>query len=122
MQNIIRIKNAVFYAYHGALKEEQSIGGRYEADVELYTDFSEAAATDSLHNTINYHDVYRYINKKVNEKKYYLIETIATMIADGLLSDYKSLEKVSVKIRKSNVPIGGVIDFVEAEVIKERDE
>ena len=122
MQNIIRIKNAVFYAYHGALKEEQSIGGRYEADVELYTDFSEAAATDSLHNTINYHDVYRYINRKVNEKKYYLIETIATMIADGLLSDYKSLEKVSVKIRKSNVPIGGVIDFVEAEVIKERDE
>ncbi len=122
MQNIIRIKNAVFYAYHGALKEEQSIGGRYEADVELYTDFSEAAATDSLHNTINYHDVYRYINRKVNEKKYYLIETIATVIADGLLSDYKSLEKVSVKIRKSNVPIGGVIDFVEAEVIKERDE
>ncbi len=122
MKNIIRIKNAVFYAYHGALKEEQSIGGRYEADVELYTDFSEAATTDSLHKTINYHDVYKYINKKINEKKYYLIETIATVIADGLLSDYKSLEKVSIKIRKSNVPIGGVIDFVEAEVIKERDE
>ncbi len=122
MKNIIRIKNAVFYAYHGALKEEQSIGGRYEADVELFTDFSEAATTDSLHKTINYHDVYKYINKKINEKKYYLIETIATVIADGLLSDYKSLEKVSIKIRKSNVPIGGVIDFVEAEVIKERDE
>ena len=122
MKNIIRIKNAVFYAYHGALKEEQSIGGRYEADVELYTDFSDAAATDSLHKTINYHDVYKYINRKINEKKYYLIETIATVIADGLLADYKSLEKVSIKIRKSNVPIGGVIDFVEAEVIKERDE
>ncbi len=122
MQNIIRIKNAVFYAYHGALKEEQSIGGRYEADVELFTDFSEAAATDSLHNTINYHEVYKYIDKKVNEKKYYLIETIATVIADGLLTDYQTLKKVSVKIRKSNVPIGGVIDFVEAEVIKERNE
>jgi dihydroneopterin aldolase len=122
MQNIIRIKNAVFYAYHGAMKEEQSIGGRYEADVELYTDFTEAAKTDNLHHTINYHNVYKYINRKVNEKKYYLIETIATVIADGLLKDYPALEKVSVKIRKSNVPIGGVIDFVEAEVIKERDE
>ncbi len=122
MQNIIRIKNAVFYAYHGAMKEEQSIGGRYEADVELFTDFSKAAATDSLHNTINYHKVYSYIDKKINEKKYYLIETIATVIADGLLADYPGLQKVSIRIRKSNVPIGGVIDFVEAEVIKERDE
>jgi dihydroneopterin aldolase len=122
MKNIIRIKNAVFYAYHGAMKEEQSIGGRYEADVELYTDFTEAAETDNLRHTINYHNVYKYINKKVNEKKYYLIETIAMVIADGLLKDYSALQKVSVKIRKSNVPIGGVIDFVEAEVIKERDE
>ncbi len=122
MQNIIRIKNAVFYAYHGAMKEEQSIGGRYEADVELYTDFSKASETDNLNYTINYHDVYKFINKIINEKKYYLIETIAMVIADDLLQDYPTLQKVSIKIRKSNVPIGGVIDFVEAEVIKGRDE
>ena len=30
MINVIRLKNASFYAYHGALKEEQNIGGKFE--------------------------------------------------------------------------------------------
>ncbi len=122
MKNIIRIKNATFYAYHGAMAEEQNIGGKFEADVDLYTDFSKAAENDDLHNTINYQEVYKYINKIVHEKKYYLIETIATIIADGILAEYPTVTKICVRVRKNSVPIGGVIDYVEAEVIKENGE
>ncbi len=120
IQNIIRIKNAVFYAYHGALQEEQNIGGKYEADITIFTDFSKAAETDNLAETINYTDVYQFINHKIHEKKYYLIEKIASVIAQELLQKYSTIQKISVKIRKNNVPIGGVIDFVEAEVIIDR--
>lgn len=119
MKNIIRIKNATFYAYHGTLQEEQNIGGKFEADVDIYTDFSEAAAKDDLKLTINYDEVYKYINKVVHEKKYYLIESIATIIADELLKRYKNISKIAVRVRKHNVPVGGVLDCVEAEVIKE---
>ncbi|MBI1939117.1 MAG: dihydroneopterin aldolase [Ignavibacteriales bacterium] len=119
MTNIIRIKNASFYAYHGALQEEQNIGGRFEADVDIYTDFSEAAKNDDLRHTINYDEVYKFINKLVHEKKYYLIETLAFVIADKLLEKYKGIKKISVRVRKHHVPVGGVIDCVEAEVIKE---
>ncbi len=122
MHNIIRIKNAAFYAYHGAMKEEQYIGGRFEADVDIYTDFSEAAKTDDLNLTINYHDVYQFINRIVHENKYYLIETLATLIADGLLKEYSNIKKIAVRVRKNSVPIGGVLDHVEAEVIKENGE
>ena len=73
MINIIRIKNASFYAYHGALQEEQNIGGKFEADVDIYTDFTEAAKKDTLNRTINYDEIYKYINILVHEKKYYLI-------------------------------------------------
>lgn len=120
MTNVVRIKNASFYAYHGALKEEQVIGGKFEADVDLYFDFSEAAKTDTLSKTINYADVYKYINKVIHEKKYYLIETLATIIADNLLKHYPELEKVNVKVRKNNVPVGGIIEYVEAEVEKSK--
>ncbi len=48
MLNVVRIKNAVFYAYHGALKEEQFIGGKFEADVDMFFNFTEAAANDDL--------------------------------------------------------------------------
>ena len=120
--NIIKIKNASFYAYHGAKQEEQNIGGKFEADVDIYTDFSEAAKTDNLNLTINYDEVYKFINKLVNEKKYFLIEALATTIADELLKKYRTIKKICVRVRKHNVPVGGVLDYVEAEVIKENDE
>ena len=119
--NIIRIKNAVFYAYHGALEEEQSIGGIFEADVDIYSDFSNAALNDDLKKTINYEEVYKFINKVVNGKKYYLIETLATVIADELIKKHSQIQKIAVRVRKHSVPVGGVIDCVEAEVIKEND-
>ena len=121
-KNIIRIKNASFYAYHGALKEEQHIGGRFEADVDIHTDFSEAAEKDDLNLTINYHDVYQFINRIVHEHKFYLIETLATVIADGLLKEFPTIKKIAVRVRKNSVPVGGVLDHVEAEVIKENGE
>jgi 7,8-dihydroneopterin aldolase/epimerase/oxygenase len=119
MINIIKIKNASFYAYHGALKEEQSIGGKFEADVDIYTDFTKAAKNDDLKETINYDNVYKFISQVVNAKKYKLIETIATIIADELLAQYKEILEIHVRVRKHNVPVGGVLDCVEAEVIKQ---
>lgn len=119
--NIIKIKNAAFYAYHGALSEEQNIGGRFEADVEIYTDFTKAAEKDDLHLTINYDTVYKFINKIVHEKKYFLIETLATVIADGILEKFPGIKKIIVRVRKHSVPVGGVIDCVEAEVIKDNE-
>lgn len=119
MTNIIRIKNASFYAYHGALQEEQNMGGKFEADVDIYTDFSEAAKKDNLKMTINYEEVYKFINRLIHEKKYYLIETLATVIADELLRNYKEIKKIAVRVRKHHAPVGGVVDWVEAEVIKE---
>lgn len=122
MINIVKIKNASFYAYHGALKEERSIGGKFEVDLEMYFDFSEAAKTDNLSKTINYEEVYKSIDKVVREKKYFLIERLATLIADNMLNNYRQLDKIDVKVRKNNVPVGGIIDYVEAEVVKSRIE
>jgi dihydroneopterin aldolase len=122
MINIIRLKNASFYAYHGALKEEQNIGGKFEADVDIYTDFSEAASKDDLRLTINYYEIYKRINDIVNDNKFYLIETLAMRIADGLLKEYPLIKKVIVRVRKNSAPIGGVLDYVEAEVVKESGE
>ena len=122
MQNIIRIKKATFYGYHGVLSEEQTVGGKFEADVDLYTDFSKAAVDDNLSETIDYHKVYKFIYKLALDEKHYLIESLATKIANELLLNFKPLEKVCVRVRKNNPPLGGVVDCVEVEVIKERKE
>jgi len=122
MQNIIKIKKATFYGYHGVRSEEQSVGGKFEADVDIYTDFSEAAEEDNLDKTIDYHKVYSFMYHLALEQKYYLIESLACKIADELLIKFDRISKIVVRIRKNNPPLGGVVDCVEIEVIKNRDQ
>jgi dihydroneopterin aldolase len=120
MVNIIRIKNATFYGYHGVSSEEQNVGGKFEADIDIFTDFSEAADKDDLSKTVDYYKVYSYLNQYTVKKRYYLIEALAVEIADELLKTFERILKVAVRVRKNNPPLGGVVDCVEAEVIKER--
>jgi dihydroneopterin aldolase len=120
MTNIIRIKNANFYGYHGVSNEEQNVGGKFEADIDIYTDFSEAAAGDDLKKTVDYFQVYSFLSQFTVKQKYYLIEALAVDIADELLKQFDRILKVAVRVRKNNPPLGGVVDCVEAEVIKAR--
>ena len=122
MTNIIRIKNATFYGYHGVSSEEQNVGGKFEADVDIYTDFSQAAFEDNLRKTVDYYEVFSFVSKLALNKKYYLIEALATEIANELLKKYSGISKVAVRVRKNNPPLGGVADCVEAEVVKERSD
>ena len=44
------------------------------------------------------------------------------MIADEIMKKFDGIEKLIVKVRKRSVPVGGVIDFVEAVVEKSNGE
>jgi dihydroneopterin aldolase len=114
--NVIRMKNAVFYAYHGAFEDEQNLGGKFEFDVDMYCDLSAAAEHDSLKETVDYEKVYGFIHQTVLHKKYYLLEALANTIGKGLLREFAALHKVVVRVRKPHPPVKGVIDYVEVEI------
>jgi 7,8-dihydroneopterin aldolase/epimerase/oxygenase len=119
-EDVIRIHNAVFYAYHGVLSDEQTLGGKFEVDVDLYVDLSRGARTDDLKQTVNYERVYDSIKQLVLGKKYLLIEALAETIAEGLLKGFGKLNKVVVRVRKPSAPVKGVIDYVEVEIARAR--
>jgi dihydroneopterin aldolase len=118
--NVIRLKNAVFYAYHGAMEDEQTLGGKFECDVELRCDFAAAAERDSLSQTVDYEKVYAFIQTTILERKYFLLEALATRIGRGLLQEFHKVESVTVKLRKPHPPVKGVVDYVEVEVTEHR--
>ena len=118
--DIIRIKNASFYAYHGVASDEQNLGGKFEVDLEVRCDLSAAVSEDSLKRTVDYEALYSMVQSIVMSKKYFLLETLAHTIARGVLRDFPAVQYVTVHVRKPHPPVKGVVDFVEVELSHSR--
>jgi len=118
--DIIRLHNAVFYAYHGVLTDEQNLGGKFEVDVELFCDLRRGAKSVQLENTVNYERVYDCIRTLVLERKHLLLESLASSIGRGILKNFSKVHSVNVRVRKPGAPVRGVIDYVEVELMEER--
>jgi 7,8-dihydroneopterin aldolase/epimerase/oxygenase len=118
--DIIRLHNAVFYAYHGVMSEEHNLGGKFEVDVDLYCDLADARRTDHLQHTVNYEQVYAAMKQTVIGKKYHLIEALADAIAAAIIDKFPRVDRVRIKVRKPGAPVHGVIDHVEVEIEKSR--
>ena len=108
-----------FYAYHGALPEEEKLGGHYIVDVELEGDFGYDRTRDELKRTADLAAVYRLTEEIVCERRFNLIETLAEEIADSLLEKFKAAA-VTVAVKKPAPPIAGAMDSAEAEVRRVR--
>jgi dihydroneopterin aldolase len=114
--DIIKLHNAVFYAYHGAMSDEQSLGGKFEIDVELHCDLTAAKQTDDLHTTVNYEKVYALMKSIVMGKKYYLIEALAHSIGTGIIAGFSQVQRTIVRVRKPGAPVHGVVDTIEVQI------
>jgi dihydroneopterin aldolase len=118
--DVIRLKNMVFYGYHGVHESEKTLGGKFEVDLELFKDLSKAGQTDNLNDTLDYEKIYKTVNNCTKNNKYYLIEKLAERIAKSVLRKFKT-DKVIVRVRKPNAPVKGVLDTVEVELIRTKE-
>ena len=114
----VRLVNAVFYAHHGVMEEEHRIGGRYEVDVAMRLDVTEAAETDDLSKTVDYERVYALVREVVTGNSSYLIERVAWRIAEAVGMAYPRVAEVAVTVRKPNPPVGGPCDRAEVTVTR----
>ena len=117
---IIRLHNAVFYAYHGVLTDEQNLGGKFEVDVDLHCDLARGAESDHLQDTVNYERVYDCIRTLVLDKRHFLLESLAISIGKGILKNFSKVNSVTVRVRKPGAPVRGVIDYIEVELTETR--
>ncbi len=107
----ILLENMTFHAKHGVFEEEQIIGGNFQVDIEMETDFTESMKTDNLNGTIDYSKVYTLIEQqlKIPSK---LIEHLGKRIIDLLYAEFPSIQHIKLKVSKLNPPISGEIDRV----------
>lgn len=116
--HLIEVVGIDCYSYHGCMKEESVLGGKYIVDVSIETNFSKAAKTDELGDTIDYVKIKEIVISQMAIRSK-LIEHVGQRITNQFKSEFKGLIGSTVKIRKINPPIQGTVMEV-AIVIKSK--
>ncbi|HBE80525.1 MAG TPA: dihydroneopterin aldolase, partial [Firmicutes bacterium] len=116
----LSLKNMIFYGHHGVYPAEKELGQRIEVDVDLWTDFLRAAGTDDLSAAISYVDIYSTVKDTLERESYNLIEAMAVAICERIRDGY-DVRKVTVRVRKPQPPVGGLMDSAEVEISRESD-
>lgn len=111
MKHSIEVNNIKLYAYHGCLEEEGKIGGNYSVDVHMRSDFSAAALSDELNQTIDYVQVNKIVTEEMAIRSK-LIEHVGQRIVNRLQQEIKNLEAFKVKVTKICPPINGDVENV----------
>ena len=112
----IRLCNIEVYGFHGVHPEEKTLGQRFEIDLEYRLKNPADPWKDEERSTISYVNAHNIISQVCAEKSFNLIETLGNRIIEEMRERY-SVDIVVVRIRKPSVPIQGILDHVEVEVV-----
>ncbi|ANT51686.1 MULTISPECIES: dihydroneopterin aldolase [Mesorhizobium] len=114
---VIRMKNCAFFARHGVLDEEETLGQRFYVDAALTVEPGRALVDDSIDDTVNYGVAFAVIEKIITGQRRFLIEALALEVARALTARFPQIKKAEITVRKPNAPVPGVLDHVEVTVV-----
>lgn len=116
----LHLTNMVVYGHHGAFPHEREQGLRIAFDIDLRVDLQLAGITDNLSHTVNYPMIYQLIEKVQRKEQYHLLETLAARVAAAILDYFPTVAEVTIRARKFNPPVGGLMDSFEVEITRQR--
>ena len=102
---IVELRGLRVFGYHGAYPEEQERGQHFLFDVEL--EVGDRGADDRLAGAIDYAEVARAVARLSDERRFDLLEALASAVADDLLARFEPA-RVRVRVRKPEVRPGGL--------------
>lgn len=101
----IRMEGMKFYAFHGVLPQENLIGAYFYVDLKLKTDFTRAAETDELEDTVSYADIHTAVKEEMSVPAK-LLEHVCQRIAKRIFHDFPAIETIDIRLNKENPPMG----------------
>jgi dihydroneopterin aldolase len=111
-----------FDGRHGVLPDEKSAPQRFEVDLVLHADLSEAAERDAIGSTVDYTALHDLVRAIVTGTSFDLIEALAGAIARAVLAatDPALVGTVEVTVRKPQAPIDGDLDGPQVTLVRRR--
>jgi dihydroneopterin aldolase len=94
---IVEVRGLEVFGRHGAYREEQANGQLFWFDVEL--EVGDRGADDDLAGAVDYTEVAAAIRTLSDERRFDLLEALATAVADDLVARFRP-ERLRLRVRK----------------------
>lgn len=111
MSDELAIRGVECFGHHGVFDFERHEGQSFVIDLILGLDTTTAAASDDLHDTVDYGTLVASVKTAVETDPVDLIETLAQRIADVCLLDSR-VEWATVTVHKPDAPIDATFSDV----------
>ena len=105
METYIEVKEARFYAFHGVLPQERRVGGWFTVTLRVGYDWSRAAETDDVADTLNYANLYALVKREMAVPSK-LLEHVAGRISKAIEKVFPQVTSIDLTLIKANPPMG----------------
>ena len=102
----VQLHNLQFNSFHGIHEEEKILGNDYV--VNVCVEFNEETEViDSIHETINYAEIYKIIKSGMDNPTP-LLETVIMEAGKSIHHKFPELHSINISIEKMHPPIEGM--------------
>ncbi|HEU5037547.1 MAG TPA: dihydroneopterin aldolase [Nocardioides sp.] len=120
MTDELAVSGIECFGHHGVFEFERREGQVFVIDLVLGIDTTPAAASDDLHDTVDYGSLVASVKAAVEKDPVDLIETLAQRIADVCLLDGR-VEWARVTVHKPDAPIDATFADVVLTITRKRE-
>ena len=104
-ESYICLHEVRFYAFHGVMPQERSVGGEFLVSVKVGYPLEKAMSSDDVADTRNYAALYELVKKEMMQPSS-LLEHVMGRIVEAIEKAFPEVASVEVKIKKVNPPMG----------------
>ena len=102
----VHLHNLHFNSFHGIHEEEKILGNEYLIDASVVF-HEERTVITSIHDTINYVDLYNIIKERMAVPTP-LLETIVMEIGNEIHNEFPQVRAINISLKKMYPPIEGI--------------
>lgn len=119
---VFRIGGLALFAYHGVLDAERVLGQRFFLDLVLTIDVGNAPHSDQLGDSVHYAHVVEAATSAFTTRRFNLIETAATAVAEDLLERFPKMVAAAVTVHKPSAPVAAIVADISVTVERRRND
>ena len=109
------LRNVRFYAFHGVLPQERSVGGDYLLNLRVGYPVEKAMESDEVGDTLNYATLFDLVKREMAIPSQ-LLEHVAGRIVKAITAAFPAVTSVDLELTKQNPPTGVDADGAGVEI------